>query len=115
MNGMQPSLFDRPTPAEAKAAAIERVEQNSQTFVDAAFSRLLVIAKRQRFLSSLDVWNVCGDLDQPRHPRAMGPVMLRAARGGLIIRTGRTVKSGRASDHDQALAIWESKIWDGLA
>jgi hypothetical protein len=113
MDATQPNLFDwpPPTPADVKESAIRQVAKSSRAFVEAAFGRLEQVSRRQQFLSSLDVWNACEDLERPNHPRAMGPVMQRGVRAGFLRATSRTVKTGQASNHDQEIRVWESTIW----
>lgn len=51
-----------------------------------------------------DVWEM--GLERPREPRALGPVMMRAARAGLIYPTGRWVKSENPAQHATPIREW---------
>jgi hypothetical protein len=92
-----------------KIQAIAQVEAASQSFCDEAYKTLERVARERREFSSLDVWNAY-DGPEPNHPRAIGAVFARAAKAGIIERTGKRVKSGRGSDHNQELALWKSRI-----
>lgn len=92
----------------SKRQAIATVEAGSPTFCALAYETLLLVASRGVEFSSLDVWAAYRNSGgtEPNHPRAMGAVFARAAREGVIERTGRRIKSGRESDHDQEICTW---------
>lgn len=46
------------------------------------------------------------DCDQPREPRAWGPIMLAAARAGLIENTYRQRQSTEATCHARPKTVW---------
>lgn len=48
------------------------------------------------------------------HPNALGAAFLCAARAGVIENTGRVGKSQRTGAHRRAIAIWRSRIFEGL-
>jgi hypothetical protein len=50
-----------------------------------------------------DLWDV---VDAPREPRAMGAVITRLARAGVIRKTGRYVQSSRRANHARPLCEW---------
>jgi hypothetical protein len=58
-----------------------------------------------------DVW--ASGLPKPREPRALGPVMLRAVKGGLCRKTGRVVPSQSPTQHRNYLNEWESLVYQG--
>lgn len=101
----QPDLFAE----ESKLEAIQRAADNSVDFVDAAYAVLERLAYRKQTITSLDVWALYRG-PTPKHPRAMGPVFVRAQRAGLIEPTNIYVNSGRASDHNQMLRVWRSRV-----
>lgn len=94
----------------SKRQAIATVEAGSPTFCALAYETLLLVAKRKREFTSLEVW-AAYDGPKPKSPKAMGPVFTRARNAGVIVATNRFVKSGRVSDHNQFIRIWESRIY----
>jgi hypothetical protein len=95
------------TPQQAKARAIERVECNNREFVDGATEVIERLSHEQKSFTALDVWAKYQGV-MPHHPRAMGAAFVRAQNAGWIVPTNRWVKSGRVSDHNQMLRVWES-------
>lgn len=57
-----------------------------------------------------DFWATSG-LRKPRELRALGPVILKAAAGGLMEKTGRERPSTRS--HLSGKPVWRSLIWAG--
>lgn len=102
------TLFDYAEAEQAKQNAIVHVEAGSRDFCEVAYETLKRVAARGQEFSSLDVWAEY-DGPLPRSLRAMGAVINRASREGLIERTGRRIKSGRASDHNQFVECWKAK------
>jgi hypothetical protein len=104
--------------AEAKAAkkeAMERVEANA----DRAWYHLMLELVRQicvdrpRFTTdeAFERYDAIeGDKPATHETKAMGPVMLRAAKLGYCRKTNTTENSNRKSCHNRPLAIWESLI-----
>lgn len=107
---------EKQTPEGAKVKAIKRASRNSSAFVDEAFLVLKEVAAIKPFFSSIDVWaayEMVALRPRPKGPRAMGGVFTRAKDEGVIRATDRRVKSGRVSDHNQWLTVWESLTFGG--
>jgi hypothetical protein len=77
---------------------------------DMALTVIEKIARRQRFMTSDDVWDEIGD-GAPRHYNSMGAVMHEAISLGYIQRTGRCTKSTRPSRKGSQLQIHESRLY----
>lgn len=109
----QLDLF-RPDMAEARRqadAAIERAYNGADPEWKAAAAwAVFYVAKNKRVFTGDDVWAV--GLPRPREPRALGPIMLRAAKKGLIRKTGRMVPSAVPKDHMNPHYEWESLIFE---
>jgi len=71
---------------DARGEALSRVEVRSAPWRAVAADALAAVAKRQTFLSSADVWTELDRMSIPRpvEGRAMGAVVLKAVRDGLI-------------------------------
>lgn len=54
-------------------------------------------------------------LEQGREPRALGPMMLYAAKDGLIAPTDRYVSSSRKASNARAKRAWKSLVYGGHA
>lgn len=103
---LQISLLDA---IAAKEAAIAGCEENNQEWCDRAFSRLRELAARQPVVLVEELKEAMGD-DQPRTPSAFGPVMLKGAKAGILVRQpgARTALSVRS--HSER-ATWASLLY----
>lgn len=98
---------------EARDEAIERVDGNADPdWKDAAYDAALRVATRSDRLTSDDVWDelVKGPDVATHEPRAMGPVMLRLRKDGVIHPTDIFVKSSSPRGHGHPARVWESRI-----
>ena len=92
-----------------KQKAIDDIESRNVGFHDAMLRRLVLVARQRKELNALDLWSGYKG-DQPSHPRAIGTVFRAAVKIGIIEWTGKLIKSGRRTDHNQDLKIWRSLI-----
>jgi hypothetical protein len=90
--------------------ALERVDRAAdadwKTWALSAVERTAV--RLETFISD-DVWE--SGLEATREDRALGPVLLRAARFGWITKTDRVRPSRRS--HGSGKPVWRSNIWKG--
>lgn len=103
MDGAQLALDD----------ALGRVEQSAdEKWIKAADYAVSKLALRKPDLTTDDVWDVLDGLgvETPEH-RAMGAVMRRAAKDGIIQRTDRTIKTRRPSRNKGDVRVWRSRIF----
>lgn len=124
----QKSLFDADTPvwqggkpasasaaAQATAqrdAALEQVEAASDPeWRDRALEAIRRTCLALETFIGDDVWTV-GELDRPRESRALGPVILEAARRGWCVRTDRMRPS--VQGHMCGRPVWRSLLRGGL-
>ena len=102
------NLLDLIASQEAKREAIERVDANMEkdwaALVEAA---IMLVASRQPEFTTDDVWDELDGAIEPHERRAMGAVMLRVARKGVIAATDRTRPSARAVCHANPKRIWK--------
>lgn len=106
-----PTLFDDPPPLASQARAVASVERNaSSQWVEHAVEAVRSAARRH---AELTVDDVHPFITEPVHDaRAIGAVMLRAARAGIIERQpGRFRISARPETHSRPLALWRSRIY----
>lgn len=54
--------------------------------------------------TSDDIW--AAGLQKPAEPRALGTVLMKLAREGLITKTGRYVQTAQVSRHAAPIAVW---------
>lgn len=64
-------------------------------------------ARAARFTTD-DVWDLLEtwEVDPPREPRALGAVLRRLAREGVITSTGTYIKSSRVECHKRPVVVW---------
>ncbi len=122
MSEQQPALFDiyealkphqRSGWATVRAEterALRSVEANSDpTWADKALEAIRQTALRMPHFFVDDVWEM--GLPGTIEDRAIGPVMLRAARLGYCRKTDRVRPSVRS--HGSGKPVWESRIYQG--
>jgi hypothetical protein len=101
--------------AASKAAAIKamaRVEAAAgAAWNEDADDAVFGLAKKRRFFTSDDVW--LSGLPKPREPRALGPVIARAIRDGIIENTQQYVNTTQVSRNHAPIRIWRSRIFAG--
>jgi hypothetical protein len=113
MSTGQRSLFEPRTLPEAQAEAaiaMERVEQAAERdWLDVAFEAVERTCREMPSFISDDVWK--RDLPSTREDRALGPVLVKAAKAGLCHKTSALRPSVRS--HGSGKPVWESLIWGG--
>jgi len=68
-------------------------------------------ARTRERLTTDDVWRAMPHgVREVREPRAMGAVMIRAAKAGLIVRTSVTEESSISRSHRRPKAVWQSLV-----
>lgn len=97
---------------EARDEGIARVEERSAPWRAVAADAVRAVARRQRLVRSADVWTELDAMRIPRPPegRAMGAVMVKAVRDGLIEPWGYE----RGSDpkhHRDIQQVFRSRIY----
>lgn len=80
---------------------------HSHVWNDYAYSFLVDYLRRNREMTSDALWPA--GLQAPREPRALGPVILRCAKAGLMERTGAYRPSVRS--HLTPRIVWRSLIY----
>lgn len=78
---------------------------------DEAYAAVIRTARTLAEFTSDEVWTV-GDLPQTRENRALGPVILRAQRAGVIEDTGRIRRTKQVKSHGSPARVWRSLIFD---
>ena len=107
-----PASYDATAAAAARDEAMERVEEHADDAVLAAADTAVKYLASTRDEFTIDAVQYL--LDQQglafREPKALGPVMRRAALAGLIEGTDRWVNSVRVSNHRRPVRVWRSLI-----
>jgi hypothetical protein len=102
---------DQATPESARNHAISQVENNARTdWLNAAAETVITLATRHHEFTTDDMWDALQHIDAPHEPRAMGAVMVQAARRKIIIKTDRVQNSRRIECHARPIAIWQSLL-----
>lgn len=73
-----------------------------------AYRTVELLTQRQATLTTDDVWMRIEHLPKPNDPRALGPVMLRAQRNGLLTRSGAFRVSQHKANHKRPVSVWLS-------
>jgi hypothetical protein len=93
--------------------ALDAVDNSAdERWKKAADYAVMQLALRKPEVTADDVWDVLDGLNVDTHEnRAMGPVMRRAAKDGIIERTERTTKTRRPTRHKGDVRVWKSRIF----
>lgn len=78
---------------------------------DVALTAIEKLARRQRFITSDDVWDELGDDHPAPHYNAMGAVMNEAISQGTIKQTSRCTRSTRPNARGRQIQIHESTLF----
>jgi hypothetical protein len=100
----------------AKAEAMARVERAAdEAWKQAAYETVEKVARERPYLTADHVMeNIPPDV-HTHELRALGPVMLKAARNDVIEKAPvPAVNCTRANCHAAPLTVWHSLIWDGV-
>jgi hypothetical protein len=101
--------FDATLSAAARDEAVQRVDQAADPeWKDYAYEAVLATAREKPggFIVD-DVWkHIPAGVEQPREPRAMGAVMRRAQKAGVIVPTDQYQLSMRITAHRNPRRIW---------
>lgn len=98
-----------------KQEAMQRVfDHADQQWKLEAYATIVRIAKRQTELTTDDVWEAIPSGVETHERRALGPIMVLAAKNGIIEKTGQWVETKREAAHQRPVALWRSKVfkWD---
>ena len=107
----QVTLFDWQQAQAARDAALAQVAAHAEPdWREQALEAVRRTAERLAIFTVDDVWDV-GELPATRENRAVGAVMLRAARLGWIRATHRFVPTTRVASHGCPRRQWESLIY----
>lgn len=99
------TLFD--VAQEARDEALAAVAEHSDPdWRDEAYEFLTRFLEAHQFMHVDDLW--AAGLPEPTEMRALGPLMQRAARNGLMVRTGQSRPSVRS--HLSEKPVWRSLI-----
>lgn len=98
----------------ARADALQRVDEHADPdWRELAYRCVLAVARR---LEHFTTDEVIDELTQhpaitTHEPRALGPVMMRAARANVIVATDRFTKSNAVSRHRAPKQVWRSLVY----
>jgi hypothetical protein len=105
--------YDARASREAADEAIEEAHGGADpAWRGVALHAVEVIARHRPTLTTDDVWYVLDlhDVEHPDEPRALGAIMLLAARQGLIEPTNERRASRRIVHHAFPCRVWRSLI-----
>ena len=101
---------DNVTVEEVITEAVARVERNADSEWLLWAERAVVEAAADNRFTTDDVWHLLDAwrVEAPHEPRALGAVMRRMARVGVIRSTGEYVKSERVECHGRPIVVWSA-------
>lgn len=103
----EPSLFAEPD------RSIARMEQGRDAgWIKRAERAVLALAMPGNEFTTDDVWRIM-DGEVPGEPRAMGAVIRKLVRRGVIEGTGKYVKSNRIECHHRPVPVWRGATTKG--
>jgi hypothetical protein len=96
-----------------KQEGMQRVDDNAdEDWKLEADRAVLAVAEENLYLTSDDVMERIDPSVQTGELRAMGPVMLRAAKAGLIVKSEKPGRnSNRPSLHSSPRTVWKSLVY----
>lgn len=101
------TIFDALEAQRKADQTIAQVEANADgDWLIQAHKAVRVAAERFSEFTTDEVWQL---IPPTRENRALGPVMKKAARAGIIEKTDRVRNGKRVSRHGAPLAIWRSR------
>jgi hypothetical protein len=106
--------FDMFAGRAGKADGMERAAENAhEDWMAAAEAGVFKAALELPAVTSDDVFDRIPDGIETDEHRAMGPIMLTAARSGWLIKTGQMVPCRRPVRHLGDVRVWRSLLYDG--
>lgn len=111
-----PTLFDELTAMQARDEAIARADDHAEpAWKKAAAMAIRSMAVERDEITTDDVWEWLYEMaiEAPHEPRALGSMMLRASRDGLISTTDRVRQSRRPECHARPVRVWRSLVVEG--
>lgn len=106
----QETMFDADLGVRLRDEGIRRADEHAaQDWKDAAYEAVSDLALFCDYFTTDDVHERLGDVTT-QELRAMGAIMKRAARDGLIAATDRYVASDRAVAHRNPKRVWRSLV-----
>lgn len=105
----QVSLFEA---REETRRAITQVEENADDgWKDQALAAVEKVCRSRYDFISDDIWEL-GELDSTREDRALGPVLIKAKKLNLCVKTDRVRPSKRS--HLSGKPVWRSLLYAPL-
>lgn len=102
------SLFEG-TGEQQRDDAIERVTDHADSaWLALAFDAVVGLAFDRESFTTDDVWHRLDGVNPPHEPRAMGSVMKRAQREGVIEATKDFIPTTRPQAHAAPVRVWRS-------
>lgn len=100
-----PVLFDVAAGEEARDAAMAQADAAADPeWKAAAWAAIVRLANGADDFTADDVWRIVGS--KPKEPRALGPLLSRAQKQGMIWSTGERRNSARPEHHAFPCAVW---------
>lgn len=75
-----------------------------------AYQKVCEVARTHAEFTPDDIWAT--GLPKPQEARALGGVMLRAKNRGIIVKTGKSIRTDQPESHRADITVWRSLILD---
>jgi hypothetical protein len=107
----RPSLFDPAAAAAARSDGINAADDHAnEIWKQDAYEAIRIVSGRLDDFTSDEVWEeLQGTSTWTHEPAALGPVMLKACRDGIIIKTDELRKTKIPRRHRE-LVVWRSAL-----
>ena len=98
--------MEPPTGEELRDEGMARADAAADPeWKDAAWRAIVALANAGSDFTADDVWAKVGFA--PAEPRALGPLLSRAQKAGMIRATAERRHSGRPERHSSPITVWE--------
>jgi hypothetical protein len=96
---------------QARDEAIDRVDRNAdRDWMEVAYETGVRLARSRESFTSAEIFDAMPSAATTHEPRAMGAVMRKLKRDGVVVATDRFVTSSSLLAHGRPSRVWRSTI-----
>ena len=101
--------------ALSRDVAIRQVDQNADAdWKSVAYATGFQLAQRQQSITSEEIFDAMPSDVGTHEPRAMGAVMRKLSKDGVISPSNEFVRSTSVRGHGRPSRVWKSRVFSGV-